>query len=564
MDEPSAGISRARCALRGGWMDWSRRTILGGAAALGWGALASKAFAKDANPVVMTAQGRLRGMIERGAQAFRGVPYGGSVSGPDRRFRAPPPPPAWTGVRDATQYGAPAIQAGGFPGEPAAAEDCLFLNIWTPAADGARRPVMFYSHGGGFTVGSGNRPSQNGANLARLYDVVVVESNHRLGVMGYLYLGQLLGPEYQGNQGLLDLVAALTWVNENIAAFGGDPHNVMIFGESGGGGKTAALYAMPAAAPLFHKASIESPVGPGDRAPEEATEIAREAMRALGLTDPRKLLELPAEQLLRFQTGEADAAVPGERTGGAQRNNRDRMFWPIIDGAILPESPFKDHAPALSAQKPLIVGGCKDEAVFFNLGDKSTFSMSDEDLRQRLALMLGDRTDDWIRTFRGSRPNASPSQLYIAITTATPWRAYAVRVAEQKAQEGAAPVYSYILDYQSPTKVPQTDYPIGSPHASDIGTKFDNVVPPPGTSAPPNPLSDLTPGKRQTAANMSAMWAAFARTGRPSIAGQPEWKPYTIDRRETMLIDVQCTLIADPEKTERLFWETEKNAGSIR
>ncbi|WP_253718051.1 carboxylesterase/lipase family protein [Sphingomonas sp. AP4-R1] len=545
-------------------MNWSRRAILGGGAALGWSTMAPRALAAEGEAVAATVQGQLRGTREKGVCVFRGVPYGGSVSSPERRFKAPPPPVAWTGIRDATIYGPPSIQAGGFPGAPAASEDCLFLNVWTPATDGAKRPVMFYSHGGGFTVGSGNSPMQNGANLARLYDVVVVESNHRLGAFGYLYLGELLGPEYQGNQGLLDLVAALSWVNQNIAGFGGDPDNVMIFGESGGGGKTASLYTMPAAAPFFHKASIESPVGPGDRSPDQATEVARAAMRALGLSDPRTLLEVPAEQLLRFQTGNADATVPGARAGGAQRNNRDQMFWPIVDGIVLPESPFKMHAPTVSAAKPLIVGGCKDEAVFFNLGDKSAFSMTEEDLRQRLAITLGDRGDAWIRTFKASRPKASPSQLYMAISTATPWRAYAVRIAEQKAEQARAPVFSYILDYQSPAKVPGTDYLVGSPHASDINTKFNNVLPPPGVSLPPGPFSDASAAKQKTAANMSAMWAAFARTGCPSIKGQPEWKPYTTARRETMLIDADCTLASDPERHERIFWEGEKDAGSIR
>jgi para-nitrobenzyl esterase len=544
-----------------------RQSLVGACGVLGWAAMSKvlNAQSGDSAPLAKTAHGTLRGARERGACVFRGVPYAGSVSGPERRFKAPPPPPSWTGVREATVYGAPSIQAGGFPGAPSPAEDCLFLNIWTPAADGGKRPVMFYSHGGGFTVGSGNSPLQNGANLARLYDVVVVESNHRLGALGYLYLGGLLGPEYTGNQGLLDLVAALAWVNENIAGFGGDPHNVMIFGESGGGGKTTCLYGMPLADPYFHKASIESPIGPGDRTPDQATAIARDAMRALGLTDPRKLLEVSAAQLLRFQTGEADAAVPGARAGGRQSNNRDQLFWPIIDGTILPEKPFGKAAPAISAAKPLIVGGCKDEAVFFNMGDASAFSMSESDLHQRLSVMLGDRTDAWITAFRRSRPNASPSQLYMAISTATPWRAHAVHIAEEKARQAEAPVYSYILSYQSANTVPGTDYPVGSPHASDINTKFDNVAPlPPGAPGGGGMFGDASPAKQRTAANMSAAWAAFARTGQPAIVGQPEWKSYTLARRETMLLDAECRLVSDPEGAERRFWQSEPDPERVR
>ncbi|MDB5242124.1 MAG: carboxylesterase, partial [Spirosoma sp.] len=207
--------------------------------------------------------GRIRGMRQDGVNLFKGIPYGGKISG-DRRFRRPAPLEHWTGVRDTLQVGAPAIQP---PrrNEPAPSEDCLFLNVWTPANDNRKRPVMFYSHGGGFVIGSGASASQDGSNLARNFDVVVVETNHRLGLLGFLYLDEIAGPEYagSGNMGMLDIVDGLKWVHDNIARFGGDPANVMIWGESGGGAKTSCLYAMPSAAPYFNKASIES--GPGVR-----------------------------------------------------------------------------------------------------------------------------------------------------------------------------------------------------------------------------------------------------------------------------------------------------------
>lgn len=544
-------------------MTLDRRMILqGGGAVIGLAMAPAILRGQQPEPIATTTHGVLRGARERGVSVFRGIPYAGSVSGPDRRFKAPPPAPSWTGIREATVYGAPSIQAGAPSGEPVPGEDCLFLNVWTPAADDKRRPVMFYSHGGGFTIGSGSRPEQNGANLARLYDVVVVETNHRLGALGYLYLGELLGPDYAGNQGLLDLVAGLKWVNANIAAFGGDPGNVMIFGESGGGGKTTCLYGMPMAAPYFHKASIESPIGPDNRGPDQGTAIARDAMKALGYTDPRQLLTAPVADLLRFQTGDFPGAET--RINGRPVAVRDQLFWPIIDGTILPELPFGTHAPAISASKPLIVGGCKDESVFFlSFGDKSVFSLTEDGLRQRLATQLGDRADAWIAAFRKSRPNASPSQLYVAITTAQPWRAHAVHIAEEKARAGQAPVYSYILQYQSPLRVPGTDYPVGSPHAIDINTKFNNVAAPGADAASRGILGDTSSAKHATADNMSAMWAAFARTGKPSIPGQPEWKPYTLAKRETMLIDARCRLEADPEGAERRFWEAEPNAQQV-
>lgn len=544
-------------------MTLSRRTLLvnGAATTAIFGFPSTRSLSANLpDPVADTAQGRLRGTTERGVYVFRGIPYAGSVSGPERRFKDAPPPASWTGIRDATQYGAPSIQPpNGPPGvEPAPAEDCLFLNVWTPATDHKRRPVMFYSHGGGFTVGSGSRPGQNGANLAREHDVVVVESNHRLGIFGYLYLGELLGPEYRGNQGLTDLVKALDWVHRNIASFGGDPGNVMIFGESGGGGKTSALYTMPSAAPFFHKASIESAIGPGNRKPAEATDIARRAMRYFGLSDARRLLSLPADQLLRFQTEGMEFAEPGVRREGRRPDGRDQLFWPMIDGSILPEAPFLGDAPRISADKPLIVGGCRDEAVFFHFGDPAAFTLDEVGLVSRLQQVLGDRTQRWIDTFRKTRPSASPSQLYMAISTASPWRTHAVHLAEQKARQQSAPVYSYILDYQSPVFVPGTSYPMGSPHATDIVTKFDNIRTDgiPAANRSPFTLDQSAPRLR-TARNMGSFWASFARTGVPLAPGQPAWKPYDLETRETMLIDAQCRLVSDPEGAERRFWQQE-------
>src|SRR5947199_5052655 len=256
---------------------------------------------------VKTAYGRLRGKRNGEVITFKGVPYAGSVSG-ENRFKAPPPLEPWTGVRDALTPGAPSIQANNpsFGHEqPFPSEDCLFLNIWTPAVDQRRRPVMFYNHGGGFVIGSGSTWYPDGSNLAREYDVVVVANNHRLGLLGYLFLADLAGEEYvsYGNQGILDIAAALKWVNENIEAFGGDPHNVMVFGESGGGAKTSCIYALPSAKEYFNKASIES--GPGvHMAPRDiATETAKMLLGELGLSQKEihKLKKVRAQKLVELQ-----------------------------------------------------------------------------------------------------------------------------------------------------------------------------------------------------------------------------------------------------------------------
>jgi para-nitrobenzyl esterase len=335
---------------------------------------------------VSTSHGRIRGARNNNVCTFKGVPYAGMVSGANR-FRAAPPLKSWAGVRDALELGAPSQQPGKtYYGlnEPSPDENCLFLNVWTPAADGRKRPVMFYSHGGGFMTGSGGGAGQDGANLARTWDVVVVATNHRLGLLGYLYLGEVGGEEYatSGNHGLLDIRDGLKWVHDNIERFGGDPGNVMIFGESGGGAKTSCSYALPSAAPYFNKASIES--GPGIRmTPRDvAAETTLLTLKELGLekSDWRKLLEVPVEKLLPAQValGRSPSRVAPQRTGGRGGiggNARPGGFGPVVDGTILPGHPFDPEAPAISKNKPLIVGVNRDEATF-SCGRAKTLRLS--------------------------------------------------------------------------------------------------------------------------------------------------------------------------------------------
>src|SRR5438034_392536 len=286
-----------------------------------------------------TAYGRLRGKRTGDLVTFKGVPYAGSVSGVNR-FKAPPPLAPWTGVREAFTSGPPAVQpkrpSFGVH-EPFHSEDCLALNIWTPVADRRRRPVMFYNHGGGFVIGSGSTWYQDGSNLAREYDVVVVANNHRLGLLGYLFLTDLAGEEYasSGNQGMLDITAALKWVNENIEAFGGDPHNVMVFGESGGGAKTSCIYAMPSAKDYFNKASIES--GPGVHMTPRtmATETAKMVLAELGLSEKEvaKLRDVPAAKLVEIQ-GAVARKAPGNLSLSGGRagmvTSRPGGFGPVV------------------------------------------------------------------------------------------------------------------------------------------------------------------------------------------------------------------------------------------
>jgi para-nitrobenzyl esterase len=505
---------------------------------------------------VKTAYGRLRGQQGEGLVTFKGIPYAGSVSGANR-FKAAPSLKPWTGVRDALTLGAPAIQPGQRRNEPPPAEDCLFLNIWTPAADGRKRPVMFYSHGGGFTTGSGGAGYQDGGNLARTWDVVVVATNHRLGLMGYLYLGDLGGEEYStsGNQGLLDICDGLKWVHANIEAFGGDPSNVMIFGESGGGAKTSCLYAMPAAAPFFNKASIES--GPGIRMmPREAAgETTLMTLKHLGLekSDWRKLLEVPVEKLLEAQTGVPQQARGGGPLGmnggrkGMGGGSRPGGFGPVVDGSVLPRHPFEPDAPAISKTKPLMVGYNRDETVFFFNQQRNTevFNLTETALKERLAREFAGNADAVYEAYHNSRPEASPSDLYIAITTARMIGIGAMTIAERKYAQHGAPAYMYIFKHENPTLIPGTQHKMGTPHAMEIAYKFNLVRP----DAPGGPESV------KAARNMSEMWSAFARTGRPAATGQPAWPVYAAEKRSTMEIDAECKVVEDPYSLERKLWD---------
>ncbi|MET8150862.1 carboxylesterase/lipase family protein [Actinoplanes sp. NPDC049668] len=492
-----------------------------------------------------TRYGRVRGRREDGIVKFLGVPYARPPLG-ELRFKAPKPPVKWSGVRDAVSFPNPAYQvAGGEMGPngngrmPAPSEDCLYLNIWTPAADHGRRPVMFYNHGGGYMIGSGSATGQDGTHLARLYDVVVVESNHRLGLLGYLFLGDLAGGGYAANQGMLDILAALRWTRQNIEDFGGDADNVMVWGESGGGAKTAAVYTMPAAAPLFHKASIESAAPLRFPTREGATARAGRTLELLGLTaaDIPRLHAIPAARLLEIQQSEA-------ANGVAPWGDPDPLpgFGAFVDGAVIPRHPFADGVASYSGGKPLMCGTCRDETVFFSLfGPPDVFRIDEAGLRSRLGdTYQGAELDRIIDTFRTSRPDATPAQLYFAITTSPIWRD-AIKIAEAKAAQRAAPVYMYQLTYKDPTLVPGTDFPVGTPHAADISLKFANA--------------DRPPGRLATARHMSELWAGFARNGRPAATGVPRWPAYTMKDRATMWIDAECEIVNDPDRAERLFWK---------
>ena len=511
--------------------------------------------------VVETAHGRIRGLRDRDVSVFRGIPYAGRVSG-DHRFRRPAPLESWTGIRDSLRLGPPSIQPGRETpraDEPMPAEDCLVLNVWTPATDGRRRPVMFYSHGGGYVTGSAGSRAQDGANLARHFDVVVVQTNHRLGLLGFLDLDEVAGEPYagSGNNGILDIVDGLRWVQRNIEAFGGDPANVMIFGESGGGGKTSCLYAMPGAAPYFNKASVESGPGVTMLTRDIAAETTALVLSRMGLARSqwRRLLEVRAAELLALQV--QLPPVPPDRTERPRNRARPTEarpasgagFGPVVDGGALPHHPFDPTAPTSSRDKPLMVGWNEDEYTFFawQRRDASGFGIDFDALREKLVPRFGADTARIVDTYRASRPSASATDIFVQVQSIAMMGFGSIEIAERKAAQRSAPVYLYNFGYKSEAKVPGTDYPMGTPHAADIAFKFNNVE-------APGPFSGSRPERLVASRNMAELWTTFARTGRPAAAGQPAWPPYDLVGRATMRIDTACTVIDDRDRAEREMW----------
>jgi len=513
---------------------------------------------------VEISHGKIRGIRNEGVNIFRGIPYGGRISG-YRRFRRPAPLEPWAGVRDALRLGNPAIQPPNQTyglNEPEPAEECLFLNVWTPGNDNRKRPVMFYNHGGGFSTGSGGSQGQDGANLARFFDVVVVETNHRLGIMGYLYLDEIAGPEFSGsgNNGMLDIVAGLEWVNRNIASFGGDPSNVMIFGESGGGAKTSCLYAMPSAAPFFNKASIES--GPGIRmTPREvAAETTAMVLKELNINskDWKKLLDVPVAGLLRLQA-ELPAKAPRPSSTDRKKGLMESSpggFSPVVDGVALPNHPFDPVAPQISLNKPLIAGWNEDEFTFFGMmsADKSIFKTDFSGLPAILKPQFGEDAGKIIETYRKTRPEASAVDILVAIQSINMMGLGSILIAERKTDQHGAPAFLYNFGYKSGNKIPGTDYPMGTPHAMDISFKFNNEQPQKDGTPGSSHWGGSKPERFVASHNFAELWTTFARTGRPAAKGAPEWPAYNLKERPLMRIDTKCEVINDRYSEELKMW----------
>jgi para-nitrobenzyl esterase len=507
-------------------------------------------------PTIETRAGKLRGTTDRGIHRFAGVPYGESTAG-ERRFKPPLARAPWSGVRDATEFGPICPQQGSLvdPAQSDArvigevrylpqSEDCLVLNVWTPGLrDGRRRPVLVWLHGRGFLAGAGSEVWYDGANLARRGDAVVITLNHRLNVFGYLHLADALGDEFSGSgvAGLLDVVLALEWVRDNAEAIGGDANNVTLFGESGGGAKVSTMLALPAARSLFHRAVIQS--GPGltgvERAAAQSVTEQLLAKLEIPAADARKLQQIAPERLFK-----AIHSLPPSPPGtGPFLMGTPAMFRlsPVVDGSHLPSHPFHPTAAPSAAAVPLMIGTNLDEATMFMSADPKRRKLSEEDLRRRLVPMLGDKLEQVLGTYKRTRPDATPWDLFIAIAT-EPTRLMSIRLAERKAEGGPAPVFMYLFAWQS-------DFMGGlfkAAHALEIPFVFDNVA---GV-----PLTGDRPDKGALANVMSETWLAFARAGDPNHSGIPAWRPYTRERRDTLIFDVPPRAEQAPRQEELDAW----------
>lgn len=511
------------------------RTLLVSAAACSGAALTRDVRRQaSVSPLATTTSGRIRGVVEpNGILAFKGVPYGADTA--TRRFLPPVPPQPWPGVRDTVELGPIAPQPG-YRGRTMS-EDCLHLNVWTPALrDGRKRPVLVWFHPGAFSSGTSNEPAADGARLSRRGDVVVVTVNHRINAFGYLYLAEFGVPGYEdsGNAGMLDLVLALQWVRDNIVEFGGNPKLVTIFGQSGGGAKCATLMAMPSARGLFHRVFTMS--GQQITASRRATAVthATQLLSALQLT-PDRVGELTKRSMAEL------IAV----------SRAPRYLGPVKDERALPRDPFDPDAPPLSADIPMILGNTHGETRnLIGRGDPTVFDLTWETLLPKLVAsspFMGDLDRAAvIAAYRRLYPLYSPADVFFASTTASrSWRGQVIEAERRAAQSKAA---SHTWVYQLNWRTPVDGGKWGAHHGLDVPLVFDN--------APLVPeMVGTGPDAQRVADVMSTALLAFARTGNPNTASLPPWPTYDLARRTTMVFDLESKVVNDPRGDERRMFE---------
>ncbi|KAA0234001.1 MAG: Para-nitrobenzyl esterase [Acidimicrobiales bacterium] len=497
--------------------------------------------------VASTTSGEIKGVETGGVIRFAGVPYAAPPTG-SRRFRPPEPVAPWDGVRDASSFGPISLQNESplnalFAEDPEPHdEDCLFLNIWTPALDGARRPVMVWIHGGGFVMGSGSTPLYQTTDFCTRGDVVLVSVNYRLGALGFLDLSSLDSSYAEsGNVGILDQVAALRWVRDNIAGFGGDPDNVTIFGESAGGMSVATLMGTPAARGLFHKAIAQSGAASAATTPDQVASTALDFMRHAGVETVAELVRLPDRAILDAQGAMFIEAMANPE---ALAESGDPMgilpFRPVLDGEVLPRSLLDAIASGSAAGVALMAGTTLEEWRLFDLMEPQP--VDDGVIRARFDALTG-AGGKALDLYRSTRPGATNKELFVALMTDLVFRIPSIRLAE--AQLSHAEVYKYLFTWPTPA----LGGVLGSCHALELPFVFGHsrdprLAPFVGTEAPAH-----------LQAAMQDAWMSFARNGSPSSELLPEWPCYDRERRPTMELGDELRLLGDPGAEERRYWE---------
>jgi para-nitrobenzyl esterase len=472
---------------------------------------------KTQAPIAQTTSGLISGNIEDGVFSFKGIPYAKA-----ERFMQPQAPDVWEGVRDSIKFGPIAMQVNSWSPEEVMNEEKLFtVNVWTQGLDdGKKRPVMFWLHGGGFSVGASDDPITDGKILAQKGDIVLVSVNHRLNILGFLDLSSF-GEQYanSANVGMLDVVAALEWVNKNISSFGGDPANVTVFGESGGGGKVGTLMSMPAAKNLFHKAIIQSGTLVNAMTKEKSTQIGEALVDVLGLDKDNlgQLHTMPYKQLVEAGNKALEKTV-GVRTPGSRTMVG---FGPVPDGIDLLQQPFTPDFADISNDIPLLIGTTLNELVNTVYREKE---LTLAEAKKRLAQTYGDNVDDYIALFEQAYPNYTPQDL---LSIDTLFRPNTIVTADARAAKTDKPVYSYLLAWKSTVE----DNSKGSFHGLDIPLVFNNIE-----------LGKHWTGSsdeaKTLAEKMSSAWINFAKTGNPNVDGSlPVWEPYSRANGATMIFD---------------------------
>lgn len=489
-------------------------------------------------PQIETTSGRLRGAARGGHLAFRGIPFAAAPVG-DRRFTAPAPPEPWSGVRDALEPGNVAPQdplvGPPFRADGPESEDCLVLQVHTPALDEGRRPVLFWIHGGGFSHGAGSQPAYDGGPLAERGDIVVVSTNYRVGALGYLYLGHHGGASWgaTANAGQLDQIAALRWVHDNIAAFGGDPGNVTIAGQSAGAVAVGTLLAMPAARGLFSRAILQSgtPARLGDA--DAAAAITANYLERLGIpdADAESLRTVPVDDLLRVQ---------GAR--GA--------LSPVVDGDTLPVHPMAAVRDGVARGIPLMIGTTRDEQKLYVPRERPDLSESElfDQVRRTIPRRAADRADEVVELYRTSRASrglgASDHDVLDALGTASRFRMPAIRLAE--AQRAVEPrTFLYQFDHESLERRGT----MGARHGLEIPFVFGTIH---------SERSERSIGSGEAVERLSAQmmdaWISFARHGDPAHDAIGPWPAYDADDRWTMVFGPEAGAQRAPFEEERALW----------